>query len=349
MKKDPCNFLLYDYQFSCDKENSYPAGFNVLKMSPHSDNLAMIQSGHFAISFPGNWHCLHAKDVTDFRLELTLKENYAKNPTFLIYFRAEKKGTKALYLEMNLNGQLDFGILDGTHYEILQKKTLKDLTFGLWSFSVQGNKVRIGSNGKSLAVFTIPEDCPRKKGVIALDASQYCFGANECRIESLKLYLPETKEKKLATIKVPMMYGPHGIPTPYKFTIERTAACGCERWTLTLNGGPGKDTDQPEPRCMNAEIMENPYCRALDAEGRELFRVVIAHGRAGSFSLLRATYGVPDFIYPVSRDAVVDMTDVKYLAFGYEYYESEAMNSLAGGPAEILCDRKGKRISFGKV
>ena len=349
MKKDPCNFLLYDYQFSCDKENSYPAGFNVLKMSPHSDNLAMIQSGHFAISFPGNWHCLHAKDVSDFRLELNLKENLAKEPTFLLYFRGEKKGTKALYLEMNRGGDLDFGILDGIHYEVLQKKALKDIPFGLWTFSVIGNKVRVSANGKSLAVFTVPDNCPRKKGVIALDAAQYSFGAYEFRVESLKLYLPEVKEKKLAAIKVPMMYGPHGIPTPYKFTIERTSCCGCERWNLTLNGGPGKDKDHPEPRCMNAEIMDNPYCRALDAEGNELFRVVIVHGRAGSFSLLRATFGIPDYIFPVSRETIVDMENVAYLAFGYDYYEAEAVNSLAGGPAEILCDRKGKRISFRKI
>ena len=349
MKKDLCSVLLYDHQFAQDKENTYPPCFNVLSMSPHSDHLGMVQNGRFAVSFPGNWHCLHPQNVSDFRLEFNMAENLHNTPSFLIYFRAVRKDVAGLYLELDYTGTVFFGILKNTHYEVLQKKKLKDPSFGIWSISVQKDKIRIVCNGKNMASFTIPEKCPYKKGIIALDAAMYCFGAKECHIDNLKLYLPETAEKKLTTIKVPMIYGPHGVATPYTFTVERTAAYGCEKWSVTLNGGPGKDSDHPEPRCMNAEIMDRPYCRALDADGNELFRVVIANGRAGSFSLLRATYGVPDFIYPVSRDAVVDMTDVKYLAFGYEYYESEAMNSLAGGPAEILCDRNGKTISFRKV
>ena len=350
MKKDPFPVLLYDHDFSMDAENMYPPSLKCFSMSPHSDHLGLVQSGHFAVSFPGNWHCLHAKDLSTCRLEMTLEENYLKSPTFLLYFRAKTKGTEALYLELlHYEHTLNFGVLKGTHYEVLEKVKLDDPAFGDWHFTLLEENVTICCNGKSLASFRIPAGIPAK-GLIALDGAIRGYGALECRVRRIKLFVPECTEKKLPTLKVPMMYGPHGIVTPYMFTLERTSLCGCEKWSLTLEGGPGNAEDHPEPRCMNAEIMDNAYCRALDKEGKEIFRILIAKGRAGSFSLLRATYGTPDFIFPVSRkDVAVDLKGAEFLAFGYEYYESEAANSLAGGPGEILCDLQGKVLAFRKL
>ena len=347
MKQNLFPVQISDCRFSQDPENSYPPVFQVCSMSPHSDHLGMVQSGHFAVSFPGNWHCLHPKDLSDFRLEVVMKENLAGTPSFLIYFHARTEGTVGLYLELN-RGILDFGLLEGTHYQVLEQKSLKHPAFGLWAVTVRNRSVRVECCGKKICSFTIPSSLPGK-GIIAFDGSRNGFGAWECRIESLKLRVPECRIRKLPALEIPMIYGPHGIVTPYRFTLKRTALCGCENWELTLQGGPGDAKDHPEPRSMNAEIMENPYCRALDENGNELFKVVIARGRAGSFSVLRATYGIPDFVFPVSRTETVNAEKVRFLAFGYDYYESEAANSLAGGPGEILCDTRGKVLSFRKV
>ena len=147
MKKDPFPVLLYDHDFSMDAENIYPPSLKCFSMSPHSDHLGLVQSGHFAVSFPGNWHCLHAKDLSTCRLEMTLEENYLKSPTFLLYFRAKTKGTEALYLELlHYEHTLNFGVLKGTHYEVLEKVKLDDPAFGYWPFTLLEENVTICCN-----------------------------------------------------------------------------------------------------------------------------------------------------------------------------------------------------------
>ena len=349
MKKEPFPVLLYDHDFSLDMENAYPPSLRCFAMSPHSDHLGMVQNGYFALSFEGNWHCLHAKDLSDFRLEMTLEPNYNNVPAFLLYFRAETQTPSALYLELRQDHLLKFGVLNGTHYDVKECAAIENPSCGLWSVTLLKGKVTVCCKGKELASFTIPGDSPAK-GLIALDASFHAFGANEGRISRLKLFVPEKCVKTLPTLRIPMKYGPHGIVSDYTFILERTALYGCEKWSLTLEGGPGKAEDFPEPRCMNAEIMDNAYCRALDKAGKELFRILIAKGRAGSFTILRATYGLPEHIFPLSRKNVpVESKDIALLAFGYEYYESEAANSLAGGPAEVVCDLEGNPLSFRKL
>ena len=50
MKKELFPVLLYDHDFSLDMENAYPPSLRCFAMSPHSDHLAMVQNGCFALS-----------------------------------------------------------------------------------------------------------------------------------------------------------------------------------------------------------------------------------------------------------------------------------------------------------
>ncbi|OQA78610.1 MAG: hypothetical protein BWY31_04319 [Lentisphaerae bacterium ADurb.Bin242] len=336
---------LYDYDLTREVEGTYPAEFRLVSFSPNPNRLAVIRKDGFALTYPGNRHALHARNIADFKLGFDLSPNSGDNPGFLIFFRYDEAAENALFIRIR-NGIIQFGRLQGIEFNVISetKSSWKEASLS-FTLETAGSTIRFMQGGNLLGEFAAPSSPSR--GSIAFDTLTY--GANECRIAHLTLEIPDAEVENIGRISMPMRHGPNGIPYGYVFTLERTKISGCEKWNVKLEGGPGNPDDWPVPRFMNAEIMKNPYCRGLDSCGNELFKIHIVNGSVGSWNILRATFGRPDFVFPVEHTAVVDTEGLVQIAFGYEFYQSEAAYSVGGGPSEILCGPDGKRIGFRRV
>lgn len=336
---------LYDYELTCEAEGTYPVGYRLIPFSPNPNKLAVIRKDGFALTYPGNRHALHPRNVADFRLDFILSPNTGNDFDFLVFFRYDESAENALFIRIR-NEIIHFGMLQGVEFNVISeaRNNMEDTSLS-FTIEVEKNAIRFMRGGRLLCEFTAPP--APSKGSIAFDTLTY--GATECRFVQLTLEIPDVKVENTSKISIPMRHGPNGIPYGYVFTLERIKIASCETWSIKLEGGPGNPDDWPEPRFMNAEIMKNPYCRGLDSYGNELFRIYIVNGSVGSWNILRATFGRPDFVFPVERAAVVDTEGLAKIAFGYEYYRSEAACSVGGGPSEILCDLDGKCIGFRRV
>ena len=336
---------LYDYDLTREVEGTYPSGFRLISFSPNPNKLAVVRKDGFALTYPGNHHALHPRDISDFRICFILSPNTGNNPAFIIFFRYDESAENALFIRIS-DGVIHFGMLQGATCNVISEvRNNMEETSLSFTLEVRKNTIRFLRGDSLLGTFTAPP--APSKGSIAFDTMT--SGATECRIAYLSLEIPDAESEKTGRISVPMRHGPNGIPYGYVFTLEREKILGCEKWSIKLEGGPGNPDNWPVPRFMNAEIMKNPYCRGLDAQGNELFKIHLVNGSVGSWNILRATFGHPDFVFPVERTAIVDAERLAQIAFGYEFFCSEAAYSVGGGPSEILCAPDGKRIEFRRV
>ena len=351
MKKNEKKFSsrLYEVDFGKERENSYPSCFRLLAMSPHPDKLGVIRSGEFCVTFSGNWHILRSGPLSDFRLGFVLGKNLNASANFLFYLRGDASSLSALYVQA-ARGRLSFGRLDDTRYMELESVPLAEMTSFDWEILAEGKKITVKNSGKT---YTFSAPGTPRKGCIALDVSRYGYGANEFRVRSLFLDVPEETCLPLPSVSAKMKHGPNGIPLGYDIFIDRVKAekYGLEKWSVTMDGGPG-DVEKLHPmlkRFLNAEQMDFPYCRGLDKDGKELFKFFLANGKCGNRNVYRNTFGFPEFPFPLVRNVTVETCDLVFLAFGYEYFQAETAPSCGGGPSEMLCDLSGKRLSFEKV
>ena len=73
---------LYDYDLTREVEGTYPAEFRLVSFSPNPNKLAVIRKDGFALTYPGNRHALHARNIADFKLDFNLSPNSGDNPGF---------------------------------------------------------------------------------------------------------------------------------------------------------------------------------------------------------------------------------------------------------------------------
>lgn len=348
MQKENFSGRLYDVDFSFERENSYPGCFRLFSMSPHPNKLGLVRDGEFCVTFAGSWHILQTEKLSDFRLTFTMGKNLNCSRDFLIYLHCDDKTLHGAFLQIKQK-VLSFGTISDTRYIIEQKKEEYESDSFDWEIIAQKNTFFV-KNGRNEMQFTASDAVP-EKGYIAFDTTMY--GANEFRIKTLALDVPENNFTFLETFSAKMKNGPHGIPLGYDISIQREkfSSTNLERWQICMDGGPGDVEKLPMmlKRFLNAESMHFPYCRGLDENKKELFRFPIANGIAGNKNVYRCTFGFPQFEFPVKRSVTVNTENLAFLAFGYEYFQAESAISCAGKNGEMLCDLTGKVLSFEKI
>lgn len=361
----------FEADFSFSDERGKPYDLLLEQNSDFDHRHSVVKNGEYHVLIPGNKHLARTPSVKNFKTRFKLKIDTPRFDDsckffeygFRFFFRYDRHLKDGYLLEglvsdksilsnlFSINSRNQRTVLEKTEIPIPAGFNRSRLNCVV---DVKENRIGISLNGVGVEITDAKNSFPRA-GMIGLDRGFY---HGELTVEKWSMSSAEKMARsRIAgplTIEIPR---DHGMSVAYRYVLNLFQyENGPYALDIKLSGGI---KDRPErvkgghAWCHEMDRLTSPYVR-LDSPAGECRNIIL---RRGAMTLLDPEEKRPwlprlyeDIPWPLKRTVCLDsLPDPDSLAFaaGYEFFENDPMNFLAGGPLEVLCDSRGRVLYHG--
>jgi len=361
----------FNADFSFCGEDGKPYDILIEQNTDLSHLHSTVKNGEYRLLVPGNKHLVWTPALKNFRTKFNLRIDTPPSQEecefyrygFRLFFRYDRFLRQGYLLEVLIFHQTISACLftiNSRNEKIPIAKSQKTLPakFNRYRLdckvTVEENRVETTVNGIGFNLIDKKNTFPGA-GMIGIDRP---FFSGELIIKKWLI----TSAEKVTRFKIAGPIGlelpcEHGMSVPYKYVLNLYRyQSGPYVMEIKLSGGI-KERPQRIKRgdawTHEMDRLTTPYVR-IDSESGEIRKIIL---HSGSITLLDPEEKRPwlsvlyrNIPWPLKRKVYFEtLPDVSKIVFavGYEFFENDPMNFLAGGPMEVICDVQGQVLYKG--